>query len=629
MHVKRAFNKPQSNLAAPRVLVLILFLLQTGSPSAWGRGNMIAPTEQFYVRVNQLGFRPRDVKIAIAFARVPLPGSFQVVNATTKRVVFTSRTTPIAGAWGKFTHHAQLNFTALQKEGPYFIQLVSDALAINERVRSPQFDIGTKSFTALPDQLLEFMRQQRCGYNPFVAAACHTSDGRTAYGPLPAGTYVDATGGWHDAGDQLKYLLTASNATAQMLLAYQLNRSRSWQMFADRFNDLGQPGANGVPDLLDEARWGLEWMLKLHPSADQLYHQVADDRDHKGFRLPQNETVDYGWGPGSYRVVYFADGRPQGLKQYQSESTGVANLAGRYAAAMALGYQIWKHDARLKSYAQKLLRAGEEVYALGQAKEGVQQGNSYGAPYRYAETTWADDMEWSAAELLRATGDPRYLRDAKRYALMAGSESWMGRAETGHYQYYPFMNLGHFRLYDLVDAKFKQLLAGYYREGIEHCLQAGATNPYRAGVPFIWCSNNLVVALATQCAAYESMTGDARYREFAANQRDWLLGRNPWGISMFTEIPAQGVYPRDVHLFANAILKRPVRGGLIDGPVYRKVFLALKGVTISEPDPFAEFQDDRAVYHDDISDYSTNEPTMDGTASAILLWSISPASRRQ
>jgi endoglucanase len=70
--------------------------------------------------------------------------------------------------------------------------------------------------------------------------------------------------------------------------------------------------------------------------------QVADDRDHKGFRLPQNETVDYGWGPGSYRVVYYADGKPQGIPQYKSESNGVANLAGRYAAAMALGYQIWK-----------------------------------------------------------------------------------------------------------------------------------------------------------------------------------------------------------------------------------------------------------------------------------------------
>jgi len=89
---------------------------------------------------------------------------------------------------------------------------------------------------------------------------------------------------------------------------------------------------------------------------------------------------------------------------------------------------------------------------------------------------------------------------------------------------------------------------------------------------------------------------------------------------MFTDIPADGVYPKDVHLFTNALLKKIVRGGLVDGPVYRKVFQSLRGVSIREPDPLVTFQDDRAVYHDDINDYSTNEPTMDGTAAAILLF---------
>ena len=131
-----------------------------------------------------------------------------------------------------------------------------------------------------------------------------------------------------------------------------------------------------------------------------------------------------------------------------------------------------------------------------------------------------------------------------------------------------------------------------------------------------------VVALTTQCLLYELMTGDSRYRAFASRERDWLLGRNPWGSSMFTEIPADGTYPRDVHLMANSILKRAVRGGLVDGPVYRKIFQSLKGVGITEPDPLAPFQDELAVYHDYIKDYSTNEPTMDGTASETLLWAL-------
>lgn len=568
---------------------------------------------EIFIRANQVGYGPRDVKNGIAFSKSALPQSFTVTEVASGRTAFTGQTRSVEGVrWGQFELHAELDFTALRQPGRYVMH-VGDAT-------SHPFTIG-EAGAELPGQLLEFMRQQRCGYNPWLDAVCHPFDGRTAYGPLTNGTYLDARGGWHDAADQLKYLLTSANATAQMLLAYQLaepsSRSPS-PVLADDFNALGQPGANGIPDLLDEARWGLEWMLKLHPAPDQLYHQVADDRDHIGRRLPQNEIADYGWGKGSYRVVYFADGQPQGLQQYQSASTGVANLAGRYAAAMALAYQIWKDDPAQRSFALRCLQAGQEVYALGRAKEGVQQGNSYKSPYRYEETTWADDMEWGAAELYRATRERRYLDEAKRYARLAADEGWMGREQTGHYQYYPFMNAGHFRLYDLVDRSFKKTLAGYYRDGIQRCVQAGEKNPYRAGVPFIWCSNNLLVALVTQCLMYERMTGDTRYREFAAQQRDWLLGRNPWGYTMFTEIGA--VFPKDPHLMTMQITRRTVPGGLVDGPVYERIFKSLRGVAITEPDPLAAFQGELAVYHDDVQDYSTNEPTMDGTASAILMF---------
>ena len=569
------------------------------------------------LRANQVGYAGREPKVAIAFSKSTLPKKFIVVDAASQKVAFTGRAKLIPGVtWGQFTNHADLDFSPLKKTGNYFIRCGSAV--------SLPFAIGPRPLAALPDELLEFMREQRCGYNPWLGTNCHQLDGRTAYGPLTNGTALDVTGGWHDAGDLLKYLLTSGNATAQMLLACQLSLSDSQHepVFSDHVDALGNPATNGIPDVLDEARWGLDWMFKLHPAPDQLYHQVADDRDHAGWRLPQNDPVDYGWGKGGARVVYFADGRPQGLRRYQSASTGVANLAGRYAAAMALAYQIWKDDPRQKEFAKKCLQAGKEVYALGRAHEGVQQGNSYGSPYRYEETTWTDDMEWGAAELFRATGERKFLDDAKHYAKLAADESWMGKEQTGHYQYYPFVNVGHFRLYGLVDDDFKKILAGYYRAGIERCVRAGEKNPYRAGVPFIWCSDNLVVALVTQCLLYERMTGDTRYREFAAAQRDWLLGRNPWGTTMFTGIGT--VFPRDVHLMTTHLTGRSVRGALVDGPVYERIFKSLKGVTIREPDPLAAFQGP-AVYHDDWQDYSSNEPTMDGTASAILMFALCDA----
>ena len=61
---------------------------------------------------------------------------------------------------------------------------------------------------------------------------------------------------------------------------------------------------------------------------------------------------------------------------------------------MAMGYRIWAKDLHNSTFAQQCLQDAKELYAMGKAKEGFQQGNSFGAPYRYNENTWADDMEW-------------------------------------------------------------------------------------------------------------------------------------------------------------------------------------------------------------------------------------------
>jgi endoglucanase len=188
-----------------------------------------------------------------------------------------------------------------------------------------------------------------------------------------------------------------------------------------------------------------------------------------------------------------------------------------------------------------------------------------------------------------------------------------------HYRYYPFVNVGHYALYQHVDKDFKDKLAAYYRSGIEKTLSRGKKNVYGVGVPFIWCSNNLVSALITQILLYEKMTGDKQYHSFMLAQRDWLLGKNPWGTSMFMNIPADGEYPQDVHTSVWYLTKKEVPGGLVDGPVFASIYNSLKGLRLFEPDEFSKFQNNYVVYHDDIGDYSTNEPTMDGTADAIYL----------
>ncbi len=570
-----------------------------------------------FIRVNQAGYLPNDVKTAVVMSKERLDGDLEVVNVTNNAVVYRAPIGPEAASpWGgMFPFYYEFDLSAVKTPGKYAVRAAS--------IVSPQFIVG--SYPAYQEDLLFFMRQQRCGYNPYLDMVCHQRDGRAFYAPFADGTFVDATGGWHDAGDQLKYLITASNATARMMLAYELEKSK----FADTVDAMGRATSNGIPDVLDEAKWGLDWIHRLHPSADQLIHQVADDRDHRGFKLPDQDNADYGWGPNSYRVAYFADGNPQGLGQWKSSSTGVANIAGRSAAAMAMGYRIWKTDLKDTHFADQCLKDAIELYAMGQRQEGYQQGNSFGAPYRYNEITWADDMEWAAAELYKATRKPAYLADAKRYAKLAGTTSWMEYAITEmsadkheHYEMYPFTNVGHYALYRIADAATRAELAGYYRSGIEKVVERGRSNPFGVGVPFIWCSNNLVVAYITQVHLYELMTGDTRYHTSMLAHRDWLLGRNPWGTSMFSGIPVGGVTPTDTHLPTVQILKKPVRGALVDGPIASATYRGLIGLTLTHPDAFAAFQPNAIVYHDDVGDYATNEPTMDGTADAILVMAM-------
>lgn len=565
--------------------------------------------ETVHLRANQVGYLPDDAKVAIAFSGEPITDGFDVIDVETQEKVFTgSLVASSAKHWGKFPHSYELNFSDLKTSGRYLLKLKSGAA-------SRPFSIGNDAYKNYQADLLEFMRQQRCGYNPFLDMVCHQRDGRTAYGPLPTGSFVDASGGWHDAGDQLKYLITSSNATARMLLAYELDPRK----FGDRVDDMGRPIANGIADVLDEAKWGLDWIHKLHPHPNHLYHQVADDRDHTSFKYPDQDDSDYGWGKNSYRVVYFANGKPQGLAKHKSEATGIANLAGRCAAAMAMASRIWRNDLDDPVFADKCLRAAKELYQLGKKNEGYQQGNSFKAPYRYMENTWADDMEWGAAELFKATGDKTYLTDAEKYAEMIGATSWLPHDKVGHYEFYPFLNVGHFALYPHASPEMQTKLAGYYREGIESAVKRSKKNAYHVGVPFVWCSNNLAAALATQILLYEQITGDTQYHDFLLAQRDWLLGRNPWGTTMFTGIPRDGEYPEDVHTCIWHLTKKMVPGGLVDGPVYASVYNSLLGLHLTEDDEFADFQNDYVVYHDDIGDYSTNEPTMDGTADAITM----------
>lgn len=581
-----------------------------------GNACSIGKQTQAWIRINQLGYTPEGIKVAVWTAKEDLKiETFSLRDAKTDTVVFEGEAGTAYGAYGPFSQTYRLDFSTFTHSGRYYLEV--------NGTRSSEFPIDADVYQGSAAFVLRYMRQQRSGYNPYLQDSCHTLDGYTVYGPMPDSTQIDVSGGWHDASDYLQYATTSANATYHLLAAYR----DFGHVFPDQYDADGNQGGNQVADVLDEAAWGLKWLLKMHPRADWMFNQIADDRDHTGgMRLPAEDTVDYGMGTA--RPVYFASGAPQGLGKYKNRATGTASVAGKFASAFALAAQVYqaKYPRKAQGYTEKALSA----YAYGLKKPGVTQTAPNLAPYFYEEDNWVDDMELAAASLWNLTGQDTYKKQALTYAQQEKVTPWMGTDTMRHYQWYPFHNFGHYALNQKVQVPET---VAFYKEGIERVWEKAKENAFYRGIPFIWCSNNLTASFAIQCILYRKMSGDTQYDALEQANIDWLFGCNPWGTSMVYGLPEHGDTPTHPHSALSSVHHYPLDGGLVDGPVYTSIYSGLIGISLQRPDGYQAFQSDLAVYHDDYGDYSTNEPTMDGTASLVYLMaaledasSASPAS---
>ena len=548
-----------------------------------------------WIRINQLGYLPKAIKVAVFISEENIRiQQFQLRNAITDDIVYRDKTKNYdASIWG-MKSACRLDFSKFQDVGGYYIQIGD--------IKSPCFRIAKDVYDGTADFILNYMRQQRCGYNPYLKDSCHLNDGIIVDHPTKTGQEIDVTGGWHDASDYLQYLATSANATYQMLFAWLQNP----EVYSDKYDSRGHKGENGIPDILDEAKWGLEWLDKMNPAGGEMYNQIADDRDHVGFRLPNEDSASYGLG--RHRPVYYITGEPQGFSKHKNRTTGVSSSAAKFASAFALGAHLLKEYDPV--FAQKIARKAVEAYEFALSDLGVCQTACNVSPYFYEEENYVDDLELAACELHRLTNKEYYFEQALKWGPVEPVTSWMSSGRARHYQFYPFVNLGHYYL-----SREQSVYADYLRDGLQFIHDRGRTDPFLNGIPFIWCSNNLVAAALTQARCYYNATKDPTYLEMEAALRDWLFGCNPWGTSMICGLPAGGDYPESPHSSITWLLHETTIGGLIDGPVDRSIYENLRGIHLMEKDEYAAFQNGKAVYHDDMGDYSTNEPTMDGTAS--------------
>ncbi len=563
-----------------------------------------------WIRVNQIGYLPEATKVAVFMSdETAQINGFELVDAFTGEVAFSSSAVRPTGVLGRMKTTCRLDFSGLKTNGAYYIKVLSSC----GETRSETFPVGAGVYDGAADFVLNYMRQQRCGWNPFFKDSCHRKDGIIVGHPDPRkdSTFLDVTGGWHDASDCLQYTTTSANAIYQMMFAYQSNP----EAFSDNHLADGTPGRNGIPDIIDEIYWGLKWLDKMNPEPGEMYNQIADDRDHVGMRVPNDDQADYGWGKGEYRPVWFCSGEPQqrGKRGDKNKTTGVASTAGKFASDFAFGAEILKPF--YPEFAEKIGAKAQAAYDAGVAKPGVCQTASVVSPYIYEEDNWVDDMELAAYEMFRRTGDKKYRTEAIEYARREPVTPWMGADSARHYQWYPFMNMGHYRIARNFGGKVSAEFIRNMRSGIQRVYERGKDHPFMFGIPGIWCSNNLTTAMLTQCILYRELTGDTTYQEMEGSLRDWLLGCNPWGVSMIVELPKGGTFPTQPHSFIIKYKMGNTTGGLVDGPVYSTIFGGLLGIHTDGGVNYEEFQPGDLVYHDSTHDYSTNEPTMDGTAS--------------
>ena len=356
--------------------------------------------ESSFLKVNQVGYLPADSRKTAylggylgSLGALPVtPTSFEVVEAGSGRVVWKGR---MAAATVESVVNgetvARLPFGALADPGHYVVRVAgvgsSPAFLIDPDVYALPFREGLRAFY-----------NHRCGvalqpaYTEYVHAACHTGategvfDSGLAstplYGGEPVGGHHDASGGWHDASDWGKYIPTAAAAIYEILRLADL----APDLLVDGYSEIPESG-NGVPDLLDEVAWELDWFLKMQRADGGVYHKLTGQ-------------------------AWNTDRAPTADTQTRSFAEVTTHDSARAAAVLALGARhLRPYDPeRAARYEQAALRSWEflqahpdAIPAAGYRDRDWNGGGEYGD--RFGD---GDERAWAAVELYRLTGDPKY-----------------------------------------------------------------------------------------------------------------------------------------------------------------------------------------------------------------------------
>jgi hypothetical protein len=467
--------------------------------------------------------------------------------------------------------------------------------------------VDATAYDDLVPKLVGFLRTQRCGPVTHAVSqhdACHlfastsaahsgdavaVEDGFRGNVGTQTGPAVNLEGGWHDAGDYVKFVGTTSFVVAVDLLALR-----------------DHPGAFASvrADLRAEMRWGLEWLLKML-SGPELYYQVSGEKDHDApWRSPEADTTTPVRGYEQRPAFRFGTGKG-------------ANLLGRAAAAFALGAQVFADDA---PFASRLLDAAKAVYAKGRLRPKPQETTPASI---YPEDSALDDLAFGAAVLARATGDAAFRDDALARARVLALAPTGGGPRPLYW--------GDVSALALLETA-RAFPAGLERTEMGRALGALASpflaTSHDAAAPasaFHYAMPSLdngsiaqSLGAASVCLAWRAVGGSAECVELARSQLHWLFGQNPFGLSFF--VGAGNRSPEHIHHALFQAAKIPVTGAILGGPTALATLASDKDLPKpSTKGPYAGWSTSAVLYEDTRDNYVVNEPAIDFTAPLVFV----------
>lgn len=555
---------------------VMLALQACGSPPA------TPPAAPAAIQVNQVGFVPGAAKWAVVGRTAGT--AFSIVDAGSGREVFRG-TLGESATWAPAQEVVRLaDFSALRTPGEYRLRV--DGLA-----DSPRFTVKDDAYAALNAAALKAFYFNRAGIaleprhaGPWARPAAHPDDRvlvhASAAGPRRAeGTVISAPKGWYDAGDYNKYVVNSGITVYTLLAAYE-----HFPAFFER-QRLGIPeSGNGVPDLLNEVLWNLEWMLAMQDPADGgVYHKLTS-KHFDGVVMPHVVKGE----------------------RYVVQKTTAATLD--FAAVMAQASRVFAaFDAQSPGRSARMLAAAKAAWAWAHANPA--------AIYRqppdihtggYDDNKLDDEFAWAAAELYVTTRDDAYLAAMKRREVAVQLPGWADVGALG------WITLAHHRdrLTPAADRALIERRVVAQAAGLATVWQA---SPYRVAMQsadFYWGSNAVALNQALMLIQGYRLSGDRRQLDAAQAALDFVVGRHPTGFSMVTGFGERS--PRQPHHRPSGAdgVDDPVPGFIVGGPH------AVKGDDCPMPYPSKA---PAKAWLDQFCSYTTNEVAINWNAPLVYV----------